>query len=197
MGMQARYPIAILGMVVVCLTTVAVQKQALAAPEDTQANVTKRLERFDQLDFDAFSKQDWKLFTEIHCPNVVVTFPDGHQTHGIKKHTEDMVAMFVPMPDLRITEHSVSFGSDVWARSTPTRRTSAQSLTPGEWTSTVGIMEGTFTKPMTMGDKTIQPTGKKLKLTMATVAHWKNGCIAEENLFWDNLTYLQQLGINP
>ena len=120
MGMHARYPIAILGMVVVCLTTVAVPKQVLAAPEDTQANVTKRLERFDQLDFDAFSKQDWKRFNEIHCPDVVVTFPDGHQTHGIKKHTEDMIAMFVPMPDLRITEHSVSFGSDVWARSTLT-----------------------------------------------------------------------------
>jgi hypothetical protein len=108
-----------------------------------------------------------------------------------------MVAMFVTMPDLRIIEHSVSFGSDVWAKSTPVKRTSAQSLTPGEWTSTVGTMEGTFTKPMTMRDKTIQPTGKKLKLTMATVAHWKNGCIAEENLFWNNLTYLQQLGVNP
>jgi hypothetical protein len=197
MGMHAKNPMAILGIVVVSLMTVSVQKQALAAPEDTRANVTKRLQRFDQLDFDAFSKQDWKLFNEIHCPDVVVTFPDGHQTHGIKKHQEDMAAMFVPTPDLRVTEHSVSFGSDVWARSTPDRRTSAQSLTPGEWTSTVGIMEGTFTKPMTMGDKTIQPTGKKLQLAMATVAHWKNRCIAEETLFWDNVTYLQQLGINP
>jgi hypothetical protein len=78
----SRY--AILGMLVVCFTTVSVQKQALAAPEDTQANVTKRLQRFDQLDLDAFSKQDWKLFNEIHCSGVVVTFPDGHQTHGIK-----------------------------------------------------------------------------------------------------------------
>ena len=70
----------ILGMLVVSLTTVSVQKQALAAPEDTQANVTKRLQRFDQLYFDAFSKQDWKLFNEIqsdYAGTVVRIIPEN------------------------------------------------------------------------------------------------------------------------
>jgi hypothetical protein len=58
-------------------------------------------------------------------------------------------------------------------------------------------MEGTFTKPMKIGDKTIAPNGNKLKMQVVTLAHWKNGCIAEENLFWDNATCMQQLGIRP
>lgn len=91
--------------------------------------------------------------------------------------------MFVSTPDMRVSAHPVSFGSKVWASLTPDKRTSSQTLTPGEWTATVGVLEATFTKPMKMGDKTIQPTGRKLKLPMATVAHWKNGCIAEELLF--------------
>lgn len=181
-----------LGMIMMALSLTAA-----AAPAGSQADVIKRLHRFDQLDFDAFSKQDWKLFDEIHCPDVVVKFPDGHETHGIKKHQEDMIAMFGPTPDLRISAHPVSFGADEWSAATPDKRTSAETLVPGEWTSTVGIMEGTFTQPMKIGDKVIQPTGKKLKIPMSTVAHWKNGCIAEEMLFWDNAAYMQQLGIVP
>lgn len=148
----------VLGIVATALSTTAVA----ASAADSQADVTKRMHRFDQLDFDAFSRPDWKLFEEIHCPDVVVSFPDGHDTHGIKKHIEDMKAMFVATPDLRITEHTVSFGADEWASTTPDKRASAETLVRGEWTSTVGIMEGTFTQPMRMGDKVIQPTGKKL-----------------------------------
>ncbi len=40
-------------------------------------------------------------------------------------------------------------------------------------------MEATFSEPMKLSDgKTIQPTGKKVKMPMATIARWKNGCIA-------------------
>jgi hypothetical protein len=57
-------------------------------------------------------------------------------------------------------------------------------------------MEGTFTKPMPIGDgKTIAPTGKSFKLNMATVGHWKGDTMDEEFLFWDNATYMKQLGL--
>lgn len=39
---------------------------------DAQSEILKRPQRFDRLDFDVFSNQDWKLFDEIHCPDVVV-----------------------------------------------------------------------------------------------------------------------------
>jgi hypothetical protein len=86
--------------------------------------------------------------------------------------------MFVYAPDTRIQQHSVKFGS-------------------GEWTSVIGIMEGTFTKPMPIADsKPIPPTGKAFKITMATVGRWNTqGTMDEEYLFWDNATYMKQIGV--
>jgi hypothetical protein len=58
-------------------------------------------------------------------------------------------------------------------------------------------MEGTFTKPMPIGDgKFIPPTNKTFSLGMATVSHWtKDGTMDEEYLFWDNETYKRELGL--
>ena len=40
------------------------------------------------------------------------------------------------------------------------------------------------------------PTGKSFKLAMATMAHWtKDGTFDEEYLFWDNQTYMNQIGL--
>jgi len=59
-------------------------------------------------------------------------------------------------------------------------------------------MEGTFTQPMPAGDgKTIPPTGKAFTITMCTVGHWKGGVMDEEYLFWDNMTFMRQIGLAP
>jgi hypothetical protein len=67
----------------------------------------------------------------------------------------------------------------------------------GDWTAVIGVMEGTFTKPMPIGGgKTIPPTGKAFKLAMATFSHWtKEGPMDEEYLFWDNGEFMKQLGL--
>lgn len=89
-----------------------------------------------------------------------------------------MEAMFVYAPDTRITVHPIKIGQ-------------------GNITAVTGVMEGTFTKPMPIGNgKFIQPTGKAFKIPMATVSIWKqDGTMSEEYLFWDNQTYMNQLGI--
>ena len=57
-------------------------------------------------------------------------------------------------------------------------------------------MEGTFTRPMTLPDGTvIPPNGKSFRLPMATIGHWKDGVMDAEYLFWDNQTYMTQLGL--
>jgi len=59
-------------------------------------------------------------------------------------------------------------------------------------------MEGTFSAPMPIGDgKTLPPNGKRFKLPMATIGHWKGDTMDEEYLFWDNATYAKQLGLTP
>ena len=152
-------------------------KKELKKYNDDKAIVEKNLKTFDELDFVVFSNQEWTRLHESHSKDVKVNWPDGHYTTGIEKHIEDLKAMFVYSPDTNIKVHPVKIGS-------------------GEWTSVIGIMTGTFTKPMPIGDgKFIQPTGKKFSINMCTVGHWKDGVMIEEWLFWDNATYMKQIGI--
>ena len=54
--------------------------------------------------------------------------------------------MFVYAPDIKTQVHPIRFGS-------------------GDWTACSGLMTGTFSKPMPVGNrKTIAPTGKHLVL---------------------------------
>jgi hypothetical protein len=159
----------------------------MSAPASAQAELERyktaerigaeQIAKFDNLDFDVFSNQKWDRLKESHAEDIVVHWPDGRVTNGITQHIADMKAMFVYAPDTRIKEHPVKFAS-------------------GEWTSVIGIMEGTFTKPMPTSDgKSIAPTGKAFKLVMCTVGHWKDGVMDEEYLFWDNLAFMKQIGL--
>ena len=146
----------------------------LVASNDT---IASHLKTFDELDFDVFSNQKWDRLKESHAQNIKVYWPDGHLTEGINVHIEDLKKLFVYAPDTRIKEHPIKFGS-------------------GNYTLVTGVFEGTFTKPMPIGDgKFIQPTGKAFKMPMATVGIWENGVMKEEHLFWDNQTYAKQIGL--
>ena len=141
--------------------------------------LSKNLATFDTLDYTVFSNQEWTRLHESHSKDVKVNWPDGHFTVGIEKHIADLSAMFVYAPDTRIKQHPVRFGSNT-----------------GEWTAVTGVFEGTFTKPMPIGGgKFIQPTGKAFKMPMCTIGHWKDGMMIEEYLFWDNQTYMKQIGL--
>ena len=152
-------------------------KKELQKYTDDKATVDQNLTTFDTLDYVVFSNQEWTRLHESHSKDVIVNWPDGHKTNGIEKHIEDLKAMFVYAPDTKIKVHPVKFGT-------------------GEWTCVTGVMTGTFSQPMPMGDgKFIQPTGKTFSLPMCTVGHWKDGVMTEEWLFWDNQTYMKQIGL--
>lgn len=149
-------------------------KELTAGNEAVAANLAE----FDTLDYTVFSNQEWTRMHESHTEDIKVHWPDGHTTVGLDRHVEDLKAMFVYAPDTRIKEHPVSFGS-------------------GNMTAVTGVFEGTFTEPMPVGDGTfIQPTGKAFKMPMATIGIWgPDGTMIEEHLFWDNQTYMNQIGL--
>jgi len=150
-----------------------------APPPETGSAEKAHLATFDDLDFNVFSGQKWSELGRSHAKDITVHWPDGRVTHGIETHIEDLKAMFVYAPDTRIKEHPIRIAS-------------------GDWTSVTGIMEGTFSKPMPVaGGKTIPPTGKTYKIPMATIGHWKDGVMDEEYLFWDNQSFMKQLGLAP
>ncbi|PYT77835.1 MAG: polyketide cyclase [Acidobacteria bacterium] len=147
-------------------------------PHEKQSpSVEKNLKVFDTLDFEVFSNQKWDRLKESHALDIVVTWPDGHETKGIEKHIGDLKALFVFAPDLKIKVHPIRFGS-------------------GTWTAVTGIMSGTFTKPMPTSDnKSIPPTGKHFALSMVTIGHWKGATMDHEWLFWDNQDFMNQIGL--
>lgn len=151
----------------------------LAEIARTQQTEKANLANFDDLDFNVFSGQKWDQLGKSHANNIVVHWPDGRTTTGIDVHIEDLKAMFVYAPDTRIKEHPVR-------------------IADREWTAVTGIMAGTFTRPMPIGGgKTIAPTGKAFRLSMATIGRWENGVMVEEWLFWDNQAFMKQIGLAP
>ena len=69
-------------------------------------------------------------------------------------------------------------------------------IAQGEWTCTVADFTGTMRGPMKGSDgKLIAPTNKKFRIEFCTVAHWKNGEIVEEKLFYDLVGLLKQIGV--
>lgn len=140
--------------------------------------VTRQLEIFDDLDFNVYSNQRWDELKKSHADNILVHYPDGSTTQGLEAHIEKLKFMFTFAPDTKITAHPVKFGQEYW-------------------TSVIGELEGTFSKPMILGpNQVIQPTGKRVKLQMVTVGKWNKNCVMDEEwLFWDNAAYMNQIGL--
>ncbi len=149
----------------------------VAAHEAERAQTARHLEIFDELDLVAFNSRDMKRIGEIHADNVIVHNPDGTQTTPFPPHAEELNFLFDTF-EFVVTDHIVGFGY-------------------GEWTAGISISEGKWVKPLTLPDGTIkQPTGKKVRLKIATIARWENGRIAEEYLFWDNADWNRQIGLD-
>lgn len=152
--------------------------EELSKYQQAEATTAKNLDTFDTLDFDVYTHQKWDRLGESHAKDILVHYPDGSTTKGLDAHIDALKPMFVFAPDTRIEQHPVKFGN-------------------GEWTGVIGVLQGTFTQPMQIGGgKTIAPTGKAYKLSMATIGHWtKAGVMDEEYLFWDNQDFMKQIGL--
>jgi SnoaL-like polyketide cyclase len=147
-------------------------------PPNLTAEERANLETFDTLDFEVFSRQDWSRVGESHAPYIRVHWPDGHYTDGIDKHIEDMAALFVWAPDLRIQAHPLRVAKD-------------------NLTAVTGALKGTFSQPMPDGKGgTIAPTGKEFALDMITVGIWnRQGTMDEEFVFWDGQALSHKIGL--
>jgi hypothetical protein len=188
--MQRLSIIATAALLMISFTTTFAQSKKYSQAEITalrnqlneitkvNAEIQKHLATFDTLDYQVFSNQEWSRLHESHSKNIKVYWPDGHLAEGIDLHIEDLKKLFVYAPDTRIKIHPIKFGS-------------------GKFTAVTGVFEGTFTKPMPIGNgKFIQPTGKAFKMPMATIGIWgEDGTMIEEHLFWDNQTYANQIGL--
>jgi hypothetical protein len=146
---------------------------------DERAATELRLAKFDSLDFDYYNNQKWDMLARSHADNIRCYYPDGTTTAGLyPQHIDQLKPMFVFAPDTKCKSHAARFGN-------------------GEWTCVIEEVEGTYSKPLPIGNgKTIAPTGKHFKFSLATVGHWgPDAKMIEEYLFWDNQSFLKQIGL--
>ena len=146
---------------------------------DERATTELRLIKFDSLDFDYYNNQKWDMLAGSHSDNIKCYYPDGSTTTGLcPQHIDQLKSIFVFAPDTKCKTHAARFGS-------------------GEWTCVIEEVEGTFSRPIQIGNgKSIAPTGKHFKFSLATVGHWgPDEKMNEEYLFWDNQSFLKQIGL--
>lgn len=128
---------------------------------------------------DAWNAQDWDTFESRHKPDTIVRWPGQGPTHGVHDHRAECVQFFRTFPDNRLENrpYKVFFAS-------------------GDWTCSIARLTGTMTGPLVLADGTeVPPTGKRFEVDFCTVARWHDGQIVEENLFYDLIGVLQQLGV--
>ena len=139
----------------------------------------KNLELMKTLD-DSWNSQDLTVFRKRHTKDCIIRWPNQPPTHGIEAHEQEALEFFKTFPD----QHLVNNPYKVM-------------IAQNNWTCTVAEFTGTMTGPMKMANGTsVPPTNKKFKVDFCTVAHWnEKGEIVEENLFYDLMGMLKQIGV--
>ena len=131
---------------------------------------TQRMQTLD----DGWNAQDVDAVARFHKPDVVVYWPGQPPTRGMDDHRAEALAFFKTFPDQHLDNrpYRTLFGS-------------------GDWTCSIAHFTGTMQGPM--GDH--PPTGKSFDVDFCTVAHWDNGQITQEYLFYDLVTFMKQIGL--
>ena len=147
----------------------------MAEPMKAQSN----LELMRTLD-DSWNAQDWETFEKRHSRDTAVFWPgQAEPTRGRDNHKAESIEFFKTFPDNHLINHPYKV-----------------EIAQGDWTCTVADFTGTMRGPMKGSDgKMIAPTNKKFHIEFCTVAHWKNGEIVEEKLFYDLVGLLKQIGV--
>jgi ketosteroid isomerase-like protein len=138
----------------------------------------RNMELMQTLD-DAWNSEDQDVFVQRHKLDVVVRWPGKPPTRGIDDHLQESIEFWTAFPDQHLDNrpYKVFFAS-------------------GEWTCSIAHFTGHFNGPMAMADgSSIPPTGKPFEVDFCTVALWDDGQIVEENLMYDLVTFMKQIGI--
>ena len=124
---------------------------------------------------EAFNSHDPDGRMAIESSEVEVMYPGGVELRGPEQVLEMVKAFWEGIPDGKIVvESQLASGDAVFAEGTLT-----------------GTQTGAFKTPQ--GE--IPPSGNRVSLRYATVKRFENGRLVSEHLYFDQLDFLQQLGV--
>jgi ketosteroid isomerase-like protein len=128
---------------------------------------------------DAWNSQNWEVFRKRHSADTAVFWPgEPDPTRGRDAHQAESEAFFKSIENkLANDPYKVMIAS-------------------GDWTCTIADWTGRMIGPWKgLDGKIHQPTNKRFSLEFCTVARWRNGEIVEEKLFYDQVSFLRQIGV--
>ena len=102
---------------------------AIAQTPQEKAN----LERFDQLDFEAWNTRNWTLFSEIHGPDVLVVDFGGNVTRGIEQHLQWAMEITSAQPESKVLAHPIKIAAGNWTAVTGTLPGNSTMITLAHW----------------------------------------------------------------
>ena len=129
--------------------------------------------------FEAYNAHDWDRFFEGYAESVVTYSPDQPEPlKGLAAWREQMQTFDTAFPDQRF-EDVRTFGQ-------------------GDWVCSEAIFTGTHTGPLPgPGAETIPATNKQVRNPVVFVFKIEGGKTTEQRFYFDQLTYLAQLGLAP
>jgi predicted ester cyclase len=125
----------------------------------------------------ALNARDIEAYLANQQPDVELLLPGGAALHGrdeLRRYTE---AMWTAFPD-----GSLAFGEQALAE---------------DVAATEVVFTGTHTGPMVTPEGSIPPTKNRVTLRSASILRIKDGLIASEHVYLDQLDMLTQLGLMP
>jgi steroid delta-isomerase-like uncharacterized protein len=135
------------------------------------ADVIELARRHDE----AFNAQDAAGRKAIEAPDVETVMPGGVTLRGHDQVMQVVGAFWEALPDARITvEHQLAAGDVVVSEGT-----------------LAGTHRGTFRTP----NGEIPATGRTVTLRYAAVKRFQDDRLVSEHLYFDQLEFLQQLGV--
>lgn len=124
----------------------------------------------------ALNNRDIDAYLANQCSDVEFILPGGVSLHGREQVRQYTEALWNAFPD-----GSLSFGKQVLG---------------DDRAATEVVFSGTHTGPMPSPNGEIPPTGRRVTLRSASVLQMRDGLIASEHVYLDQLEMMNQLGLD-
>ncbi len=136
-------------------------------------NATETPQRHDE----AFNAQDAEGRMAVEAPDIEAVLPGGLSLRGSDQLLQVVRAFWEALPDARIVNEN--------------------RFVAGDAVVSEGILTGTHTGTFRAPPGDVPPSGKLVSLRFASVKQIRDGRVAQEHLYFDQLEFLQQIGAVP
>jgi predicted ester cyclase len=138
---------------------------------------TTSVEQLLDRNIEALNAQDIERLLANQQPDAELVIPGGVTLHGHEQLRQYTEALWAAFPDGAFS--------------------SAGRVMAGDAAGVELVFTGTHTGPLATPSGVIEPTGKRVTIHSASILRFRDGLIASEHSYVDQLEFMTQLGLMP